>query len=43
MYFGHYAVSYQLLQKSILSKREFEMIDTQNSSTSYVVMYKLIR
>ena len=46
MYSGHYTASINCCKRTFYyndSKiTEFEMIDTKNSSTAYVLMYKLI-
>ena len=43
MYSGHDTTSVNCCIKySIETQQKFEMIDTKNSSTTYVVMYKLI-
>ena len=45
MYSGRYTSSTNGYIKTIFQRQqitEFEMIDTKNSSTAYVVMYKLI-
>ena len=46
MYSGHYTASINCCEKAILfqgqQNSEFEMIDTTNFSTAYLVMYKLI-
>ena len=46
MYSGHYTVSTNCCKKTFYCNdskiTEFEMIDTENSSTPYVVMYKFI-
>ena len=44
-YSGHYTASINCCKNILLQRQqimEFEMIDTKNSSTAYVVMYKLI-
>ena len=45
IYSGHYTASINCLKKIYCNDSkitEFEMIDTKNSTTAYVVMYKLI-
>ena len=46
MYSGHHTTSINCCKKTFYCNdskiTEFEMIDTKNSSTAYVVMYKLI-
>ena len=46
MYSGHYTASIHCCKKTFYGNNskitEFKTIDTQNSSTAYVVMYKLI-
>ena len=46
MYSGHYTASINCCKRTFYCNdskiTEFEMIDTKNSSTAYVLMYKLI-
>ena len=46
MYSGHYTVSINCCKRTFYCNdskiTEFEMIDTKNSSTAYVVMYRLL-
>ena len=46
MYSGHYTASINCCKRTFYCNdskiTDFEMIDTKNSSTAYVVMYKLI-
>ena len=46
MYSGHYTASINCCKRTFCCKdskiTEFDVIDTKNASTAYVVMYKLI-